>query len=104
MHMNRHPTRLQALSEHNGSLPMAPRVVDQAFATFRESGELPDQQRLAAVVIERALLVAKLNEPQIDLETGLACLDLVPQVARFRMPRTGPKARPQAAAPGGDHA
>jgi hypothetical protein len=45
--------RLARLAEHVDSLPVRPDLVDTAFAEFRATGVLPDEVRVAALVIER---------------------------------------------------
>lgn len=45
--------RLQKLSVQIDSLPVPRAMVDEAFETFRSTGHLPDQDRLAAAVVRR---------------------------------------------------
>ena len=46
--------RLVAVSRQIDAMPLAPEVVSMAFDKFRETGELPEVQRLAAEVVKRA--------------------------------------------------
>ncbi len=47
--------RLQKVSQQIDAMPITPAVEEAAFERFRETGELPEHQRLAAAVIKRAL-------------------------------------------------
>lgn len=47
--------RMQQLTQQIHTMPIAPSVLRKAFDLFRETGELPELQRLAAAVIEQAL-------------------------------------------------
>ena len=50
-----HTKRLKQVASHLAVVPLVPEVVDQAFETFQETGELPEHQRVAEEVIQRAL-------------------------------------------------
>ena len=47
--------RLQKVSQQIDAMPIAPGAEEAAFERFRETGELPEHQRLAAAVVDRAL-------------------------------------------------
>ena len=47
--------RLNKVASHLAVVPIAPNVVRDAFGKFKEFGELPEHQRLAQQVIQRAL-------------------------------------------------
>jgi hypothetical protein len=47
--------RLRKLSQQIDAMPIAPEVEKAAFERFRETGELPEHQRLARAVTDRAL-------------------------------------------------
>lgn len=47
--------RMQQLTQQIHTMPIAPSVLRKAFDLFRETGELPELQRLAAAVVEQAL-------------------------------------------------
>ncbi len=47
--------RLASVAQRIDTMSVAPAVVSAAFERFRETGELPDHQRLAVEVVQRAL-------------------------------------------------
>ena len=47
--------RLKKVASHLAVVPIAPDVVRDAFVKFKEFGELPEHQRLADLVVQRAL-------------------------------------------------
>src|SRR5262249_15345046 len=53
--MNRRTKRMNRVEHAFTSMPLRHHVVDEAFAEFREYGELPAEQRLADAVCRRAL-------------------------------------------------
>ncbi len=69
--------RLQEVAQQIDAMPIAPAVEKAAFERFRETGELPEHQRLAEVVIQRALRGGEARGvPQpLDLETALRRLN-----------------------------
>ena len=55
--------RLQRLARDVADAPLRPDVVDAAFVQFRRTGSLPDADRLAAEVVQRALHPAASRAP-----------------------------------------
>lgn len=47
--------RLRKVTQQIDAMPLAPAVEDAAFDKFRETGELPEHQRVAASAVDRAL-------------------------------------------------
>jgi hypothetical protein len=50
-----HSKRVLRLAEHLDTLPPTPAFVEEAFARFRTTGELPEAVRLAEAVVGRVL-------------------------------------------------
>ncbi len=53
--IQRRTQRMLKVAERMKSLPLSPEAEEAAFERFRETGELPDYQRLAAAAVDRAL-------------------------------------------------
>jgi hypothetical protein len=80
--------RLEAVGEHIASSPLARAVVEAAYEDLRSSGELPDDQRLAEAVVERALRREDVREEKpLDYEAGIDRLEhLIKQLEAGELP------------------
>ena len=65
--------RLKKVSRQIDAMPIRPEAEEAAFERFRETGELPEFQRLAGAVIERALRdgVERVSQVMYDLAAGI---------------------------------
>jgi hypothetical protein len=61
--------RIERVQQVIGRLPVRPTVLEKAFTHFCETGELPEEQRLADAVCRRALKIEE--EPVYDLATAI---------------------------------
>lgn len=80
--------RLQRLAQMVATAPLNTDVLEAAFTSFRATGQLPEDHRLATAVIERAEATASsaTNEP-IDLATGILRLsELLRQIEADELP------------------
>lgn len=80
--------RLQRLAEMVATAPLNTGVLEAAFTSFRGTGRLPEDHRLATAVIERAEATASSapDEP-IDLATGIQRLaELLRQIEADELP------------------
>jgi hypothetical protein len=80
--------RLGRVAEAIGKLPVRSTVLEKAFTLFCETGELPEEQRLADAVCRRALKIEE--EPAYDLATAV-----VRTATRVRMEMMSGSPKPQ---------
>ena len=85
--------RLQELTRRVEALPIAPEVEDAAFERFCRTGELPESQRLAAVVCKRALRGEKLKQETDPIDFD-AFLQQAHQLAK-NLEDLGPDTEPE---------
>lgn len=73
------------------ALPLRPDVVQKAFERFRDTGELPEQQRLAAAVTEQALRGGREAEPGAPPSYVLSRLEQIIVIGEQRARGKEPK-------------